>query len=197
MSQRLDALIQALQILPGVGVKSASRMAYHVLSHNRPAALALAQAIEQACHEVQHCDWCHTLSETPLCSLCADSTRQSQQLCIVETPADQAAIEKTGLYRGLYFVLMGRINPLGTASRNTAALEALVQRLRLPHAQPVTEVILATNFTAEGESAAFAITEIVKPLGIPVTRLARGVPIGSELEFVDLSTIAHAFHDRR
>ena len=197
MSQRLDALVRALQILPGVGVKSASRMAYHLLSHDREAALGLAQAIEHACNDVKHCEWCYTLSETPLCATCADTTRHAAQLCVVETPADQAAIEKTGLFKGLYFVLMGRINPLGAASRNKQALEALAHRMQLPQAQPVQEVIVATNFTAEGEAAAYAITEMLKPLEIQVTRLARGVPIGSELEFVDLSTIAHAITDRR
>lgn len=197
MSQRLDALVRALQLLPGVGVKSASRMAYHLLSHDRQAALGLAQAIEHACNDVKHCEWCHTLSEAPLCITCADTTRNAAQLCVVETPADQAAIEKTGLFKGLYFVLMGRINPLGAASRNKQALEALAHRMHLLQAQPVQEVIVATNFTAEGEAAAYAITEMLKPLEIQVTRLARGVPIGSELEFVDLSTIAHAITDRR
>jgi recombination protein RecR len=197
MSQRLDALVRALQILPGVGVKSASRMAYQLLSHDRQAALGLAQAIERACHDVKHCEWCYTLSETPVCVTCADSTRNSAQLCVVETPADQAAIEKTGLFKGLYFVLMGRINPLGAASRNKQALEALAHRMHLSQTQTVQEVILATNFTADGEAAAYAITEMLKPLKIEVTRLARGVPIGSELEFVDLSTIAHALTDRR
>jgi recombination protein RecR len=197
MSQRLDALVRALQILPGVGVKSASRMAYHLLSHDRQAALGLAQAIEHACHDVKHCEWCHTLSETSVCVTCADTTRNSAQLCVVETPADQAAIEKTGLFKGLYFVLMGRINPLGAASRNKQALEALAHRMHLSQTQTVQEVILATNFTADGEAAAYAITEMLKPLKIEVTRLARGVPIGSELEFVDLSTIAHALTDRR
>ena len=197
MSQRLEALVRALQTLPGVGVKSASRMAYHLLSHDRQAALALAQAIEQACHDVKHCAWCHTLSETPVCSTCADTSRNAAQLCVVETPADQAAIEKTGLFKGLYFVLMGRINPLGVASRNKQTLEALAHRMQLPQSVPVQEVIVATNFTADGEAAAYAITEILKPLNIQVTRLARGVPIGSELEFVDLSTIAHALTDRR
>lgn len=197
MSQRLEALVRALQQLPGVGVKSASRMAYHLLIHDRQAALDLAQAIEQACNEVKHCEWCHTLSETTLCSTCSDTTRNAALLCVVETPADQAAIEKTGLFQGLYFVLMGRINPLGAASRNKQALEALAHRLHQPQTSTVQELIVATNFNAEGEAAAYAITEMLKPLKIQVTRLARGVPIGSELEFVDLSTIAHAFNDRR
>lgn len=197
MSQRLESLIQALQILPGVGMKSASRMAYHLLSQDRQSALRLAQAIEQACQEVQHCHWCHTLSETDLCATCSDTSRNPTQLCVVETPADQAAIEKTGLFKGLYFVLMGRINPLGVASRNQQALEALAHRMHIPQAEPVQELIVATNFTADGEAAAYAITEMLRPLKIQVTRLARGVPIGSEIEFVDLSTIAHAFADRR
>ena len=197
MSQRLDALIRALQLLPGVGIKSASRMAYHLLSHDRQAALGLAQAIESACHEVKHCQWCHTLSESPLCITCADNTRNQAQLCVVETPADQAAIEKTGLFKGLYFVLMGRINPLGSASRNQQTLESLASRMQMSSTAPVQEVIVATNFTAEGEAAAYAIGEMLKPLQVQVTRLARGVPIGSELEFVDLSTIAHALTDRR
>ena len=197
MSQRLDTLIRALQLLPGVGVKSASRMAYHLLSHDRQAALGLAQAIELACHEVNHCEWCHTLSESRLCTTCSDTTRNAAQLCVVETPADQATIEKTGLFKGLYFVLMGRINPLGTASRNKQTLEALASRMQISNTPTVQEVIVATNFTAEGEAAAYAISEMLKPLDVQVTRLARGVPIGSELEFVDLGTIAHALTDRR
>lgn len=197
MSKRLEALVRALQTLPGVGVKSASRMAYHLLGQDRHGALGLAKALEQACAEVLHCDMCHTLSDQSICTTCADPRRDATVVCVVETPADQAAVEKTGQFMGRYFVLMGKINPLGAVGLNHAALQALVHRLQADGQPPVTELILATNFTAEGEAAAHLIGEIVKPLGVKVTRLARGVPIGSELEFVDLGTIAHAFSDRR
>lgn len=190
----LDALIDALRRLPGVGAKSAQRMAYHLLQHDRPAALRLAQALQAAAEQVRHCERCHTLSETPLCGICADPARDARQLCVVEGPADQAALERTGHYGGLYFVLKGRLSPLdGVGAHDIGAGELLA---RAGDGQ-VQEVILATSFTAEGEATAHALAQALKARGLRVTRLARGVPAGSELEYVDLSTIAHALSDRR
>lgn len=194
-SRRLDGLVQALQRLPGVGVRSASRMAYHLLQHDRDGALRLAQALQDAVAGVRHCALCHTFAEEEVCPTCADPTREAAQLCVVETPADQAALERTGAYRGRYFVLMGRLSPLDGIGPEHIGVRALLQRLQTP--PPVREVILATSFTAEGEATAHVIAQLARPLGLTVTRLARGVPVGSELEFVDLGTIAHALADRR
>ena len=190
----LDALIQALRVLPGVGAKSASRMAFHLMQHERAGALQLAQALEHACSHVRHCATCHTLTETEVCNMCADLGRDRSQLCVVETPADQAAIERTSTFRGLYFVLMGKLSPLDGVGPNDLGFETLSERCNDGR---VKEVILATNFTGEGEATAHVIAEMLKKRGLRVTRLARGVPAGSELEYVDLGTIAHALVDRR
>jgi recombination protein RecR len=190
----LDGLIQALRRLPGVGVKSASRMAYHLLQHDREGALMLAQALQQAAAHVQHCERCHTFTTQSICDTCLDASRDATRLCVVETPADQSALERTAAYKGLYFVLMGHISPLDGVGPRDIGLEKLLQRVE---AHPVREVILATNFTAEGEATAHVLTEVLKRRGIEVSRLARGVPVGSELEYVDLGTIAHALVDRR
>jgi recombination protein RecR len=190
----LDALIDALRRLPGVGVKSAQRMAFHLLQHDRAAMQGLAQALRAAGEDIKHCQRCHTFSETELCRVCADPDRDARLLCVVETPADQAALERTGSYRGLYFVLMGRISPLDGLGARDIGVGELLQRA----GDGLTEeVIVATNFTAEGEATAHVIGEALKARGLKVTRLARGVPIGSELEYVDLGTIAHALSDRR
>ncbi len=190
----LEGLIDALKRLPGVGVKSAQRMAFHLLQHDREAARRIASALDSALTNVRHCERCRTLTETALCALCADAGRDVQQLCVVETPADQAALERSGSYRGHYFVLMGRISPLdGVGAGDIGALQ-LIERAA---DGVVREVIIATNFTAEGEATAHVLTQALTARGLRVTRLARGVPIGSELEYVDLGTIAHAFVDRR
>ena len=190
----LDALIQALRVLPGVGAKSASRMAFHLMQHERSGALQLAQALEHACSHVRHCATCHTLTESEICNMCADPDRDRTQLCVVETPADQAAIERTSTFRGLYFVLMGKLSPLDGVGPKDLGFEKLSERC---NDGLVKEVILATNFTAEGEATAHVISEGLKARGLRPTRLARGVPVGSELEYVDLGTIAHALVDRR
>lgn len=190
----LSALIQALRTLPGVGVKSASRMAFHLLQHDRSAALSLSQALRHAVEQVRHCTRCHTFTEQDVCVTCSDPARDHSQLCVLETPADQSAVERTGTYRGLYFVLMGRLSPLDGIGPRDIGLDKL--RERVSDGQ-VREVILATNFTAEGEATAHVISEMLRKLDIQVTRLARGVPAGSELEYVDLGTIAHALVDRR
>ncbi len=190
----LDTLIQALRRLPGVGVKSAARMAFHLLQHDRAGAQALSQALSQAVGSMRHCARCHTFCEAEVCEVCLDPERDATRLCVVETPADQSALERTAAFHGLYFVLMGRISPLDGIGPNDIGLKKLLDRAT---DGVVQEVILATNFTAEGETTAHVISEALKSRGLRVTRLARGVPVGSELEYVDLGTIAHALADRR
>ncbi|QIL79747.1 recombination protein RecR [Diaphorobacter sp. HDW4A] len=190
----LDALIQALRRLPGVGIKSAQRMAFHMLQHDREGAQVLSRALHEASSSIRHCERCHTFTEGAICDVCSDSGRDVSRLCVVETPADQSAMERTGAFKGLYFVLMGRLSPLDGVGPKDIGVKKLIDRAT---DGVVQEVILATSFTAEGEATAYAIGEALRPRGVQVTRLARGVPVGSELEFVDLGTIAHALADRR
>lgn len=190
----LDALIQALKRLPGVGIKSAQRMAFHLLQHDRAAAQTLARALQDAVVLVHHCERCHTFTEAEICVTCLDARRDPTKLCVVETPADQSALERTKAYKGLYFVLMGKLSPLDGVGPHDLGLKMLFDRAC---DGVVQEVILATNFTAEGEATAHVISEGLKARGLRATRLARGVPVGSELEYVDLGTIAHALVDRR
>ncbi|CAN5307537.1 recombination mediator RecR [soil metagenome] len=193
----LEQLIEALKHLPGVGQKSAQRMAYHLLQHDRDGARKLAQALTAA-EQIGHCQRCHTFSEAAVCAICEDTTRDARLLCVVETPADQAALERTGSYRGYYFVLLGRVSPLdGIGVREISAAELLVRAAESGADGGVDEVILATSFTAEGEATAHVLGEALRSRGVRATRLARGVPVGSELEYVDLGTIAHALNDRR
>lgn len=205
-SNALDSLTQALRKLPGVGAKSAARMAFHLLQHDKPGALQIARALEHAVNSIRHCTLCNTLTEQDVCATCANPQRDRSKLCVVETPADQAALERTLAYRGLYFVLMGKLSPLDGVGPHDIGLQKLFDRVvpRDEHGEPlpadsreVQEVILATNFTAEGEATAHVIAQALKSRGVQVTRLARGVPVGSELEYVDLGTIAHALVDRR
>jgi recombination protein RecR len=205
-SNALEGLTQALRRLPGVGLKSAARMAFHLLQNDKPGALQIAKALEHAVHSVKHCTLCNTLTEQEVCITCQNPQRDRSQLCVVETPADQAALERTLAYRGLYFVLMGKLSPLDGVGPNEIGLKKLFDRVvprdaegeHLPATErEVKEVILATNFTAEGEATAHVIAQALKSRGVQVTRLARGVPVGSELEYVDLGTIAHALVDRR
>ena len=190
----LQSLIDALRRLPGVGVKSAQRMAFHLLQNDREAAQRLSTALQSALAGVRHCERCHTFTEAEVCTICLDPGRDARQLCVVENPADQAAVERTASYRGLYFVLMGRISPLDGVGASQIGAQRLLDRAT----DGVTdEVIIATNFTAEGEATAHVLTQALQACGLRVTRLARGVPIGSELEYVDLGTIAHALVDRR
>ena len=193
-SSSLDALVDALRRLPGVGVKSASRMAFHLLQHDREGTQLLARALEQAASHVRHCDRCNTFTEGAICSVCSDARRDASKLCVVETPADQAALERTNAFRGYSFVLMGKLSPLDGIGPRDIGLQKLFDRALDGR---VVEVILATNFTAEGEATAHVIGEALRQRGLTVTRLARGVPAGSELEYVDLGTIAHALVDRR
>jgi recombination protein RecR len=193
-SSSLDALVEALRRLPGVGAKSASRMAFHLLQHDREGMQLLARALQQAAGNVRHCERCNTFTEAPVCGVCSDPRRDATKLCVVETPADQAALERTGAFKGYYFVLMGKLSPLDGIGPKDIGLARLFERAL---DGTVSEVILATNFTAEGEATAHVIGEALKQRGLTVTRLARGVPAGSELEYVDLGTIAHALVDRR
>lgn len=205
-SNALEGLTVALRRLPGVGLKSAARMAFHLLQNDKPGALQIAKALEHAVNSVKHCALCNTLTEQETCITCQNPQRDRSQLCVVETPADQAALERTLAYRGLYFVLMGKLSPLDGVGPNEIGLKKLFDRVvpKDAHGEPlptaereVSEVILATNFTAEGEATAHVIAQALKSRGVQVTRLARGVPVGSELEYVDLGTIAHALVDRR
>jgi len=193
-SSSLDALVDALRRLPGVGAKSASRMAFHLLQHDREGAQMLSRALQQAASNVRHCERCNTFTEAPICNVCSDPRRDGTKLCVIETPADQAALERTGAFKGYYFVLMGKLSPIDGIGPKDIGLAKLFDRAL---DGTVTEVILATNFTAEGEATAHVIGEALKQRGLTVTRLARGVPAGSELEYVDLGTIAHALVDRR
>lgn len=192
--QSLDALIEALRRLPGVGIKSAQRMAFHLLQRDQAGALQLARALDSAVNSVHHCERCHTFTEGAICSICDDAGRDGARLCVVEAPTDLAAMERTGAYQGYYYVLMGRLSPLDGVGPKEIGMKQLLERAC---DGVVQEVILATSFTAEGEATAHAVSEALKSRGILVTRLARGVPIGSELEYVDLGTIAHALVDRR
>jgi recombination protein RecR len=190
----LSSLIEALRRLPGVGAKSAARMAYHLMQHDREGAVLLARSLEGAAHAVKHCQRCNTFTENDICDTCLDTQRDASQLCVVESPADQAAMERTGAYKGLYFVLMGKISPLDGVGPKEIGARRLIERAA---EDQIKEVILATNFTAEGEATAHILSQMLKSRGVQVTRLSRGVPIGSELEYVDMGTIAHALEDRR
>ncbi|KFI06372.1 recombination mediator RecR [Massilia sp. BSC265] len=194
MSKSLDFLTEALRRLPGIGPKSAQRMAFHLLQHDREGAAMLSRALYQAVDTVHHCASCNTFADTEVCELCSDDTRERALLCIVETPADQMMIEQTMTYKGLYFVLMGRLSPLDGIGPRDLHLDKLVGRAT---DGVVDEVVLATNFTNEGEATAHYISEMLKARGLKVSRLARGVPVGGELEYVDAGTIARAMLDRR
>ncbi len=190
----LDALTAAFRRLPGVGARTAQRFAWHLLQHDRDGAAQLAQALTDAGSRIRHCIRCNTFTELEVCETCASPRRDPSLLCVVETPADQLTIEQTLSYRGLYFVLMGRLSPLDGIGPRQIGLERLLARAG---DGVVREVILATNFTQEGEATAHYIGELLRARGLVVTRLARGVPVGSELEYVDPSTVAQALRDRR
>lgn len=192
--QPLVALVDALKALPGVGVRTARRMAYHLLQHDPQAAESLAVALENALTELQHCERCNGFSETVICATCANDQRDTTTLCVVETPADQNSIESTHNYRGLYYVLMGRIAPLEGMGAEQMNLARLVSRATDGEVQ---EVILATNFTAEGDTTAHYLGELLRQKGLNVTRIARGVPAGSEIEYVDAGTVAWAMMERK
>lgn len=190
----LDELLEALRCLPGVGPKSAQRMAYHLLQRDQRGAARLAQAIGTALAVLRHCERCNAFSEAALCARCENSQRDHSQLCIVETPADLAMVEQTQAYHGLYYVLMGRLSPLDGIGPRELGFEQLIARAL---DGVVEEVILATNFTNEGEATAHALSSVLASRGLKVSRLSRGVPVGGELEYVDPGTLAQALSERR
>jgi recombination protein RecR len=190
---RLNQLIQALRRLPGVGPKSAQRIAFHLLERDRPGAEALGEALVVAVENVRHCRECRMFTESDLCEYCASPARDASQICVVEGPADVVAIEQSAQYRGRYFVLMGRLSPLDGIGPVELGLDLLETRLQ----GGVREVIVATNPTVEGEVTAHYLAELARKHGVKVTRIAHGVPMGGELEYVDSSTLAHALAGRQ
>ena len=190
----LERLVEALRILPGVGPRSAQRMAYHLLQHDRDGAGHLAQALAQALATVRRCAKCNNFTEDEVCSLCRSPRRDASLLCVVETPADLSMVEQTLSYSGMYFVLMGRLSPLDGVGPRDVGLDRLQARAAEGE---VREVILATNFTNEGEATAHYIAEMLRVRGLKVSRIARGVPQGGELEYVDAGTISQALLERR
>ena len=196
VSPVIDELIESLKSLPGLGPRSAARIANHLLVNDRAAALRLAQALDDACRKIGRCEYCNTLSESSVCPICADAERDHEQLCIVESPADQRVIEETMTYHGLYFVLMGLISPIQGIGGTQLGLEKLMTRIE---ASEIKEVMIATPYTPEGDATAHFIAKAIKArcFDIHVTRLARGVPAGVELEYTDANTIANAIFARR
>lgn len=190
----LEQLIESLRCLPGVGPKSAQRMAYHLLQRDQAGASRLADALRGALKHIRHCEKCNSFAEQEICGLCSSAKRDASLLCVVETPADLLMMEQTQCYRGLYFVLMGRLSPLDGIGPKEIHLEKLLKR-----AQDgiVKEVVLATNFTVEGEATAHYVNELLKSRGIKMSRIARGLPVGGELEHVDSGTLGQAVLDRR
>jgi len=193
-SRLIENLIETLRCLPGVGPKSAQRMAYHLLEHNRDGARQLADAMVRAMEQVGNCSECRDLSETPVCALCASERRDKTQLCVVETPADVLALEQSTGYQGRYFVLMGHLSPLDGVGPEQLGLDRLEQRLA---AGEVQELILATNPTVEGEATAHFISALGHANGVRTTRIAHGVPMGGELEYIDGGTLSQAFAGRQ
>ena len=193
-SSAIEALKEALKALPGVGPKNAQRMAFHLMERNREGAREIADALNNALTKVMSCQRCNTFCESELCDICSSPKRDQQLLCVVETPADLQAIEQVGAYQGLYFVLMGKLSPLegiGPEKLGFKRLNDLVAE------NPIREVVIATNITAEGETTADYTQKMLAPYDVKVTRLARGVPVGGELEYMDQRTLAAAFKDRR
>lgn len=190
----LETLIESLKCLPGVGPKSAQRMAYYLLQRDRKGANQLAIALNDALEVVDHCNLCNTFSEQPTCPLCANEERNKQQLCVVEMPTDLLMMENTHSYDGLYFVLMGKLSPLDGIGPKEIHLEKLLKRVQ---DGVVEEVILATNYTVEGDATAHYISELLHKRNIKTTRIARGMPMGGEIEFVDSGTLAQALIERR
>ncbi len=193
-SPLIDELINSLRCLPGVGPKSAQRMALHLLERDRPGAQRLADSLASAAEGVGHCSQCRSLTEQPVCGICANHRRDSSLLCVVETPADVLAIESAGTFQGKYFVLMGHLSPIDGIGPADIGLDVLIARLQ---SGEVEELILATNPTVEGEATAHYIADQAKALRVQVSRIAHGVPLGGELEYIDGGTLAHALSSRR
>ena len=190
MASLLEQLIEAFRILPGVGQKSAQRMAYHVLEREREGGQRLSEALAAAVERIGHCVRCRDFSETETCATCASAAREAQTLCAVESPADRLAIEQATGYRGLYFVLQGRLSPLDGIGPRELGLDQLGERLAQGE---VRELIIATNPTVEGEATAHYLAQLARQHGVRPSRLAHGVPLGGELDYVDRGTLSHAF----
>ena len=190
----LSELVEALRCLPGVGPKSAQRMAYHLLQRDQTGAARLGKALTQALSLIRHCERCNTFTEAGVCELCRSPRRDNSLLCVVETPADLLMMEQAQCYRGHYFVLMGRLSPLDGIGPRELHLDRLVRRAADGE---VKEIVLATNFTVEGEATAHYVGEILRAKGLKVSRIARGLPVGGELEHVDSGTLAQAVLERR
>lgn len=193
-SPLIQQLITSLRCLPGVGPKSAQRMAFHLLERDSSGAMALAESLQQAVENIGHCRQCRTLSETELCEICASSSRDASLLCVLESPVDVLAIEQTGGYNGLYFVLSGHLSPIDGIGPEDLGIDQLLEYVQNGG---IKELILATNPTVEGEATAHFIAAQIKQAGIDVSRIAHGVPVGGELEYVDGGTLAHALAGRR
>jgi recombination protein RecR len=193
-SPALQNLIEALRCLPGVGPKSAQRMTLHLLERDREGAAALAEALVEAVERVGRCSLCRNFTELAVCEICNDPRRDASTVCVVETPADVLAVEQSGSFRGIYFVLMGHLSPIDGIGPAEIGLDLFQRRVV---DEGIQEVILATNSTVEGEATAYYLTEMLQPEGVKVSRIAHGVPLGGELEFVDGSTLAHALSGRR
>ncbi len=193
-SPALEELIEALRCLPGVGPKSAQRMTLHLLERDREGASLLARALQQAVERVDHCSRCRNFTELEVCEICSDPRRDGGTICVVETPADVLAVEQSGSFRGVYFVLMGHLSPIDGIGPAEIGLDKFQQRVI---DEGIDEVILATNPTVEGEATAYYLSDMLQPRGIRISRIAHGVPLGGELEYVDGSTLAHAFSGRR
>lgn len=194
LSSAIEALKEALKALPGVGPKNAQRMAFHLLERDREGAKKIADALNNALEKITSCERCNTFCESRLCDICASEKRDKSLLCVVETPADLQAIEQVGAYQGLYFVLMGKLSPLEGIGPDQLGFKRLNQ---IVAENEIQEVIIATNITAEGETTADYTQQMLMPYDVQITRLARGVPVGGELEYMDQRTLAAAFKDRR
>lgn len=193
MSSLLEQLIEAFRVLPGVGRKTAQRMAYHVLERERDGGQRLAEVLAQAIERIGHCVQCRDFSETEVCAICANASRERQQLCVVESPADRLAIEHATSYRGLYFILQGRLSPLDGIGPRELGLDRLAERLAQAEVQ---ELIIATNATVEGEATAHYLAQLARRHRVRPSRLTQGMPLGGELEYVDRGTLSYAFGSR-
>ena len=193
VSKAVDDLMKAFRRLPGVGAKSSQRMVFQLLARDRAGASMIAEALKFAVENVKHCEQCNNFSEVSVCSICASQKRDQSLLCVVETPADLTSFEDSGVYNGLYFVLMGRISPLDGIGPNEIAVDGLLSRI---DEQGFSEIILATNSTVEGDATADYLSDVLSARGLTTTRLARGLPLGGELEYLDKGTLAEAFQRR-
>lgn len=194
MNNSIETLINALRCFPGIGPKTAQRMAYYILERGKEKGLLLSKALEQAINKVTNCKYCRALTENEICNICANPKRDNSLLCVIETPADIIAIEQTNAYNGLYFVLMGRLSPLDGIGPNEIGINILQERINQGH---IRELILATNFTIEGEATAHYISNLITSHDIKCSRIAHGVPMGGELEYLDANTLAKALSGRR